>query len=343
MQKQELLKALEAVKPGLAKNDLIEQTTSFAFMKERVVTFNDEISVSYPIDIGITGAVKAEELYTLLHKIVPKKDDQIDIEQAENEIRIHGKRITAGVKLQNEINLPLDEVDEIQEEWNPVPADLSEALKLCAFSTSKDMSRPVLTCLCCSAEKGAVYSSDSYRISKRTLEGLKQSFLIPATVASELVKYNFTYYQVRENWAHFKDEDGTLFSFRTIEGQFPIENVEEYLQKKGKNSIKFPTGMKDALDRAHIFTKQDLVIDQKVQIEIKGNHLTCTGRGEYGWLTEKMKIENKAGQDCTFLINPDFLRQILNLTNEFSITESFIRFTGKEFTHLLALVNDENE
>ena len=340
MQKQELLKALEAVRPGLAKNDLIEQTTSFAFMDKRVVTFNDEISVSYPIDIGITGAVRAEELYALLHKIIPKKDDQIDIEQAENEIRIHGKRTTAGVKLQNEINLPLDEVDEVQEEWHPVPKDLFEALKLCAFSASKDMTRPILTCLCCNAKKGAVYSSDSYRISKRLLKGLEQSFLIPATVASELVKYNFTHYQVQENWVHFKDEqDGTLFSFRTVEGEFPIERVEEYLQEGEESYVELPADMRGALDRAGIFAKRESVIDQEVQIEIKGNCLTVTGRGEYGWLTEKMKIDNSIGKDCSFLINPNFLQQVLDLTNKFNVTETFARFTGPEFTHLLALAD----
>ena len=48
MKKAELIKALEAVRPGLANKEMIEQSTSFAFMKDRVVTYNDEISISYP-------------------------------------------------------------------------------------------------------------------------------------------------------------------------------------------------------------------------------------------------------------------------------------------------------
>ena len=44
--KKELQEALERVKPGLASRELIEQSTSFAFMRDRVVTYNDEISIS---------------------------------------------------------------------------------------------------------------------------------------------------------------------------------------------------------------------------------------------------------------------------------------------------------
>ena len=44
-----LQKALETVKPGLANKEMIEQATSFAFMKDKVVTYNDEISISYQI------------------------------------------------------------------------------------------------------------------------------------------------------------------------------------------------------------------------------------------------------------------------------------------------------
>ena len=50
MKKNDLVEALEVVKPGLANKDLIEQTTSFAFINGNVVTYNDEISISSPIE-----------------------------------------------------------------------------------------------------------------------------------------------------------------------------------------------------------------------------------------------------------------------------------------------------
>jgi len=70
IQKEQLKKALETVKPGLAGKEIIEQSTSFAFMGDRVVTYNDEISISHPVEgLNLTGAIRAEELYQLLSKL----------------------------------------------------------------------------------------------------------------------------------------------------------------------------------------------------------------------------------------------------------------------------------
>ena len=68
--KAELQTALEKVKPGLASRELIEQSTSFAFMGDRVVTYNDEISISHPVaGVDINGAVKAQALYDFVSEV----------------------------------------------------------------------------------------------------------------------------------------------------------------------------------------------------------------------------------------------------------------------------------
>ena len=86
VKKENLRNALEIVKPGLSNKELIEQSTSFAFIKGRVVTYNDEISISHPVeDLKNSGAIKAEELYALLSKI---KEEEIDIVPQEAEILI---------------------------------------------------------------------------------------------------------------------------------------------------------------------------------------------------------------------------------------------------------------
>ena len=82
--KSELLKALNIVKPGLASKDMLEQTTSFAFLNGRVITYNDELSLSCPLkEIEFEGAIQAAELYAFVSKI---KKEEIDLEKKENEI-----------------------------------------------------------------------------------------------------------------------------------------------------------------------------------------------------------------------------------------------------------------
>jgi hypothetical protein len=79
MQRQELIDALETVKPGLAQKEIVEQSSSFAFIDGKVVTYNDEISISHPVEgLKVEGAVRAEELYQLLHRITR---DEVEISQ----------------------------------------------------------------------------------------------------------------------------------------------------------------------------------------------------------------------------------------------------------------------
>ena len=152
--KRELQDALTIVEPGLANKEVIEQTTSFAFVKGRVVTYNDEISMSYPVKgLHLTGAVKADKLYALLKKIKLKKDkegkvdENIDITLGEAEIEISYYSMKAGLALQSDIKLPLDQEIAEKGEWKALPEDFMPAIKFTMTCCSRDMSRPVLTCI----------------------------------------------------------------------------------------------------------------------------------------------------------------------------------------------------
>ena len=88
--KETLKQALEIVKPGLANKEIMEQSTSFAFIDDKVVTYNDEICISHPVpDIGIKGVIKAEEMYNFLGKV---KTEEITVTQEENEIVLKSGR-----------------------------------------------------------------------------------------------------------------------------------------------------------------------------------------------------------------------------------------------------------
>ena len=100
--RKELLNVLQKVKPGLATKETIEHTTGFIFYDNRVFTYNDEVAVSHPIDVGFEGAVIAKEFYDMLDKMV---DDEIEIGPSEGTLRITGKRAKGGVKFFMEIKM----------------------------------------------------------------------------------------------------------------------------------------------------------------------------------------------------------------------------------------------
>lgn len=330
--KTELLQALEKVRPGLANKELIEQSTSFAFLEDRVVTYNDEISISHPVKgLDVTGAVKAQALYDFLNKI---KRDEIEVEWEENHVIIKAGRSKAGLVFESEVKLPIDE--EIGEvgKWKKLPENFIEALKFCHHCCSRDMSRPVLTCV--SVEKEKVQASDSYQIVAYDLSGkMPAAFLIPASAVKELVRYPVKEMAMGESWVHFRSEEGTVFSSRIINNEFP--DTSKHLEIEGVE-FSFPKNVHEMLERARIFSKKEMSADMPIiTVSVKGGQVKLSAKNEYGWFEEEARVKYD-GEPFTFCVGVDFLISIFNKLQNCVIGEGKIGFSGEGWKHVVAMV-----
>lgn len=336
--KVELLEALEKVKPGLANKELIEQSTSFAFIGDRVVTYNDEISVSHPVTglENMRGAVRAKALYEFLAKV---KDEEIEIEQQENQVVIKAGRSKAGLLFEQEIRLPLEEIGEIGK-WKNLPEDFLPALSLCYPACSSDMSRPILTCVNVRGDK--VEASDSYQIIQYQLKKkMPGDFLIPASSVKELIKYDIQEISLGENWAHFRTPEGTIFSCRTVEGEFP--DVERFLDIEG-DEFTFPGDMRESLNRANVFAKKetDASVIPIVKVKAKDGELILTAQNEYGWFEERLKTEHKDVK-FSFSIGIEFLISLFDRLKTCKISDNKIGFAGDSWKHVIAIMSEDDE
>lgn len=332
--KSDLLTALETVKPGLAsKETTIEQSTSFAFMSDKVVTYNDEISISHPVQgLEITGAVNANELYTLLSKL---KKEEIEIEVNESELLLHCGRAKAGLTFQSEIKLPLDDMGSVGK-WKKIPEDLLHAMSFAMGSTVKDSTQPVLMCVHVNKE-GFVEASDSFRISKIMIESLPiNTFLIPSTSVGKIIKLNPIKIAEGDGWVHFKTEEETVISCRTFaDDTFP--DTTPFLKVKGKQ-ITLPERTKDILDRATVFCKGDGLNGESVEITLQENVFHVKSQSESGWFEEECKMKY-AGEPIEFSISPSMLKDILVETLTCSISENSLKFEGDNWIYVTALKN----
>lgn len=338
--KIELQKALEKVKPGLANKEIIEQSTSFAFIGDRVYTYNDEISISHPVkELNITGAIKAQTLYAFIAKL---KKDEINIEKEENQIIIKAGKSKAGLILEQEIKLPIRaEIDKIKN-WTELPDDFLEALQLCHQCCSDDMSRPVLTCI--HIKDNSVEASDSYQIIRYKLKAVFSSevLLIPASAVRELIKYPIKKIAKKDNWVHFKTDDETIFSSRTIEDTFP--DIAAHLKIKGKE-FSFPPTIHTILEKAQVFSKNIIDVGDMplVTIEINENQLKVSAKNEHGWFEETARI-NYTGSSFSFCIGIDFLIKLLGKEQKCVIGNNAIKFTGENWEHVVvAMANNKEE
>jgi DNA polymerase III sliding clamp (beta) subunit (PCNA family) len=331
MKKTELLQALETVKPGLASKELIEQATSFAFIDGRVVTYNDEISISHPVEgLDIIGAIQAEELYKLLGRL---KKEEIEIEASDSEITLKSGGTKAGFTLHNEIKLPLKELDNI-EDWKKLPEDFIHFMKFVVGSCSRELSEPILSCVNVNNE-GFVESSDNYRMARGEIgEPIPtKSFLIPATSVIELIKIDPTYIAEGGGWMHFRKDEGTQISCRIFED--PFVDIEEHLDVKGME-LSLPRTLPEMLNRVSVFAKRDYFLDEAIEISLEKNKVKLECRSEEGWISESANIRYDE-EPLSFSITPFLLKGILSETSDCILSDRMLKFAGAGWEYVTVL------
>jgi len=338
IKKQELQTALEAVKPGLSNNEkLIEQATSFAFINKHVVTYNDQIAVRYPISINITGAVRADELYKLVSKL---KDEEIEIsvDEADNMLHLECGRSKAGIRLESEIKLPLDELGN-SKDWVKLPETFLPALKMIQPFAADDMSKPVLSNIYINGRY--LTASDDFRIMRVDIgnggkKAFKEAVLLPATAVKSLTRYPIAEFCETAGWAHFRAGNGLIFSCRTDAGEFP--DVSEFLNVEGVE-LKLPSLTKEILERAGIFSKAESIRDEQVIVSVKNRRIIFKGEGDYGWFEENANCAYK-GDDIQFIVSPTFLYDILDKLQHCIVGKNSLKFQGENFEHVVCLIGE---
>jgi len=328
-------KALEIVKPGLATKELIEQSTSFAFTQGRVFTYNDEISVSHPIEgLELEGAIQANELYEFLNKV---KTDEVEYEQKGSEIVFSAKRSRAGFTLQSEIKLPLkEEIGEI-DDWKKLPERFLSHIDFVIGACANDMSRPILTCIHVNKE-GIIEGSDNHRLARCTL-GEKMpvnTFLFPASVCPDIRKINPIHISMGKGWVHFKNEQETILSCRIYLGE-EYPKTEHLLNVQGVK-VTLPKTAREMLERAMVFSKRKFILDESVTVTIDNNRLKMEAKSEYGWFEEEVNMLYE-GEKIQFVVAPCLMKDILEKTDECTIRNDnrMLLFEKDDWKYVTAL------
>lgn len=344
MKTSKLKKALEFVKPGIAQKEIMEQATSVLFRGDSVQTFNDEVAVIYPIQSGIVGAVPADPVYKFLAKL--DANAEINVEQAEYELKLSCGRNRAGVRMDPEIKLPLDEELVEPKEWVPLPEKFLANLKLVLFSASRSGHKPILTCVHIAATH--METCDGFRLTRCQMpfapsqeqigEETPVSIKIVARHLERLPSYFPIEWGFSGNWVHFRNEAGVRYCVRSIEAEYP--DLDQFMDVKGQE-IEFPKELEKALEWASVMVDGAIKFEQKVQVQIdKKVGMTVRGEGPDGWAEEKIRMRYQ-GEPISFQAHPMFLREMGRLAAKVIVSKSALKVEGEGFAHVVSL--DEGE
>lgn len=339
---EEILNALSAVRPGLASKEFVETTTHYLFSDDKIITFNGKICISYPCNyFNDVFTIKAKDFYNVIKTI---KDDQFSCKITNSRLMLKSKDTEAGIKINKDdmqVKEMYDElgIDDLEFQKLNDAEEFKKGLNLCRFSTSKDATYGFFYCL--SVNKDHICSSDNYRASYFEIDEDIEPFLIPATSVNELVNYDFNEICIDNNWVHFRNEDGLIFSSGLIDGEYP-DFKDMLLNSKKETEVSLPKELKDILDQVAVMSKGETDVEKKVAILIENGILTCKSEKDIGYLKKKIKTKYK-GDTVSFSINPIFLQQILTKTNKFFLTDKGALFSTDNFTHLLAILTDQGK
>jgi len=331
---------LNKANQAVSKGEIIVQSDCFVFMGDgKVYTYNDEIAIICEVEVNLKGAVKASELLSFLGKLKVK---QITIKSSEQQMLIVAGKVTAGFAYSKEIGMPIEDLHML-DNWKPLPAQFTKAVKVCSGSCAASMDRAALHCVCFRGD--IAYGCDGHQISKFVMDKskmppFKNDFLVPLFAAKHLHKYGkVKQWDEYKGFMYFLAEDGTIFCSRKIKAKYP--DMEAHLDFKGKR-IKFPAQVYDSLDRAGIFSSGSIVEkDALVHITIEKGKCEIKSQNSNGWVREKIKV-NYDGEEIGFMINPSTLKNALKRVGLEStyIGKKMIRFSNSKdnFTYAAMIV-----
>jgi DNA polymerase III sliding clamp (beta) subunit (PCNA family) len=335
--KNDLLSQLEMASSGLSKREMIKQSDCFVFIDGRLHTYNEEVSCSCDSVLeNFTAAVKAEPLLSVLRKMT---EENIEIKFTDSEFIIRGKRREAGIRLEKEIELPLETVEK-PEDWKSLSSEFDQAVQLVSQCTSTDETQFRLTCVHITPNE--LEASDRFQASRYKLNTeIESKALIRKDTLKSIVDLGMNEISETDDWLHFRNPAGLVISCRrysTEENEFPdLESIYDFEGQK----TKLPAGITEAVEKAEIFSSDNLDSDM-IMVQLKPGKLQIKGEGNLGWFTEFHDV-NYTGSDLRFRIAPKMLIEISNQHDECELNESLIKVENDNFVYvtLLSIAEDE--
>ena len=335
IKKEEMLRALNTVKSGLANKTMLAQMEAIMFTGTDIITYNDQICVLCPFETDFEAAINHKDLLKVVNKI---STETFDMTLNENEVRIKAKGTKAGfnVVLEDEISEKLNgliaQIPNAENglEWHDLPSEFMKGALLCLPAASTDQSQGVLTCLYTNGKD--LLCSDNQRVSWYEMsEDLGAEFFNKATVLKEISQFDFKKFFVSDSWVNFITDNDVIFSVRLIKGK-PIDYYKKVFDGfSGGKSIELPEGLREIIEGASVMAAED---DSTVWISFKDGKVSSGTQSNRGWIEKDLEIKYDS-EATEFTVDASSLLQILGMPLKAVVGDKKSYFECENFKHVL--------
>lgn len=331
--RNELLRVLGAVSPGLSPKDIVEQSACFAFRNGWVMTFNDEVSARIKTGLPkeFVGAVHADSFFKVLTKL---PEEEVELEPDGGELRVRGKRRRAGIRMEADIVLPIEHVER-PTEWTELPENFLEAVRIVQESAGRNEEEFVTVCV--NIAPRWIEACDRMQATRYKIRtGVEKPFLVRAVALKHITSTEMTEIAETESWVHFRNPSGLILSCRRYNEEFP--DLAPALDYQGEAAV-LPKGLTEAADLASIFTGEDKDSDY-VSVELSEGRLRVRGEGSKGWASSDVKLAYH-GRALAFRVSPKLLVELVNKHNECELGPDKLKVTGERWVYVTGLIPPE--
>jgi len=326
--RQQWLKQLEAVEPGLASREIIEQSSCFVFNDGKVQTFNDEVAVTADCPVEITGAVPADPLLKLLRKL---KEEELEVEVTDGELQVKGKGRRAGIRMEEKVVLPVEVVEDVGK-WKKLPDGFLDALKVVIQVVGRDES--MFACTCVHIHPEWLEGSDNYQVLRYPLEtGVGGSTLVRRDALRHVIGLGVTKFSETDSWVHFKNKQGVVISCRRYAEGYP--DIGSVLDVSGE-SVTLPKGIEGIVDKAQVFSSESKIESDSLTVRLRKGKIEIEGRGPDGWYAERGEVEYD-GRSMQFTIAPKLLLEVVKRGCKCEVTSGRLKIDGGKWSYVTCL------
>ena len=328
IKREELLRKLNAITPGLSAKENIEQSSCFVFKDDKIYTYNEEVFCSIDFESGLEGAVISKTLLDLLGKL---SEEDIGISSTGSSLKIKGKAKQAHITLANEILLPIDTVTlPSEKEWKDLPDAFSDAVSIVAECAGTKKQEFLLTCVHITPK--AIEACDNFQMACYSIKTpIKENTLIRRDSIKHIVGLGINKIAETEGFVHFRNGDGLTISCRRYMDEF--YDLSAAMQVDGEE-IELPKGISDAAEKASLFTEG--AEDQNVSVKLEKDKVTIVGQGTIGKYEERRKVKY-SGEPIEFKIAPKVLTNIVKRFDKYVLGEKSILVEGPSFVYVTCL------
>lgn len=343
IKKKELLESLKMCMPGIETGSAVLQgADSFVFHKGKIYSYNDVISVCVPItqegllEEKIEGCVKAEEFFKIITKF-PSDEIKFTVTEKGSWLLECGKAKAEMTLMNFDFAPRFQNIAPDKDGWIKLDEDFMFGVGTCKMSVNKTQLSGVYF------EGQDIISTDGNQMNCYTMKETElPKFWISDNSANELLKLKkLVSMQLQGTWAHFKAEDETMFSIKTLQADtYPASKLKNIIDtsnpEKATLHAKFPKDLFNAIDRAVSFS-MDIFDHSAVRLVISKEKIEVSAERSAGKYSEKVDWDEEIKEDFEPLVvyvDAVMMQFVAQRTVEFYLLKGPMR-NGKSLPRLL--------